>query len=57
MHGRLNSSEWETSEGEKRFQLEIRADRVSFLDRTVSDLPEASDDAVDEEEDLETAKK
>lgn len=57
VHGRLNSSEWETSEGEKRFQLEIRADRVSFLDRTVSDLPEASDDAVDEEEDLEEVEK
>lgn len=34
--GRLNSSEWETTEGEKRSQLEIRADRVQFLERTES---------------------
>ncbi len=32
--GRLTSSEWETDKGEKRSQIEIRADRVQFLDRT-----------------------
>ncbi|MFO7767443.1 MAG: single-stranded DNA-binding protein [bacterium] len=32
--GRLNSSEWQNSEGEKRSTLEVRADRVQFLDRT-----------------------
>ncbi len=31
--GRLHSSEWETGDGEKRSQIEIRADRVQFLDR------------------------
>jgi len=35
--GRLNSSEWETDEGEKRSQIEIRADRVQFLDRKPSE--------------------
>jgi single-strand DNA-binding protein len=37
LHGRLTSDEWETADGEKRSQLEIRADRVSFLDRTAGD--------------------
>jgi len=55
IHGRLNSSEWENAEGEKRSQLEIRADRVSFLDRTVHDLPgdENPDEAEVAESDLE----
>ncbi len=35
--GRLSSSEWETTEGEKRSQIEVRADRVQFLDRTSVD--------------------
>ena len=30
--GRLHSSEWETGEGEKRSMLELRADRVQFLE-------------------------
>lgn len=38
--GRLSSSEWETSEGEKRSQIEIRADRVHFLDRASTDAGE-----------------
>jgi single-strand DNA-binding protein len=31
--GRLASSEWETEKGERRSSLEIRADRIQFLDR------------------------
>ena len=52
IHGRLNSSEWENADGDKRSQLEIRADRISFLDRTVSDVPEDGDP--DESEDVES---
>jgi single-strand DNA-binding protein len=31
--GRLASSEWETEKGERRSSVEIRADRIQFLDR------------------------
>jgi len=50
--GRLNSSEWETEEGEKRSQIEIRADRVQFLDRKPS---EGFDDEQESESDTEAA--
>jgi single-strand DNA-binding protein len=32
--GRLASSEWENEQGERRSSVEIRADRVQFLDRS-----------------------
>ncbi|HVW31608.1 MAG TPA: single-stranded DNA-binding protein [Acidimicrobiia bacterium] len=31
--GRLRSSEWTTSEGERRFRLEVVGETVKFLDR------------------------
>ena len=43
--GRLNSNEWETVEGEKRSQIEIRADRVQFLDRKTAGEAEEPQDA------------
>ena len=40
--GRLVSSEWESEKGEKRSSVEIRADRVQFLERTeAGDEPES----------------
>jgi single-strand DNA-binding protein len=33
VEGRLQSRSWDTKEGEKRSVLEVRADRVDFLDR------------------------
>jgi single-strand DNA-binding protein len=33
VEGRLNSRSWETDEGQKRSALEVRAERVQFLDR------------------------
>jgi len=55
--GRLNSNEWETSDGEKRSQIEIRADRVQFLDRqdngasdNQQELEEVMDEQVEEVE-------
>ena len=33
VEGRLNSRSWETEDGQRRSALEIRADRVQFLDR------------------------
>jgi len=42
--GRLHSSEWETSDGEKRSQVEIRADRVQFLDRQNGETTENQQD-------------
>lgn len=33
VEGRLQSRTWDTREGEKRTTLEVRADRVEFLDR------------------------
>lgn len=45
--GRLTSSEWETEQGEKRSALELRADRVQFLDR-VSAPGEEPDDTAEE---------
>jgi single-strand DNA-binding protein len=33
VEGRLNSRSWETDEGQKRSVLEVRAERVQFLDR------------------------
>lgn len=33
LEGRLNSRSWETDEGQKRSVLEVRAERVQFLDR------------------------
>lgn len=33
VEGRLNSRSWETEEGQKRSALEVRAERVQFLDR------------------------
>jgi len=44
--GRLESSEWTTTDGEKRSSLEIRADRVQFLEATV----EGEEDEIKEEE-------
>jgi single-strand DNA-binding protein len=34
VEGRLTSRSWETPEGQKRSALEVRAERVQFLDRT-----------------------
>jgi len=51
--GRLNSSEWETGEGEKRSQIEIRADRVQFLERKPSEEIDGQQEA-DEEVDTQT---
>ncbi|UCF78946.1 MAG: single-stranded DNA-binding protein [Candidatus Eiseniibacteriota bacterium] len=34
VEGRLQSRSWETSEGGKRSVLEVRAERLQFLDRT-----------------------
>jgi single-strand DNA-binding protein len=51
--GRLNSSEWETGEGEKRSQIEIRADRVQFLERKPSEEIDGQQE-VDEEVDTQT---
>ncbi|MFC1499879.1 single-stranded DNA-binding protein [Candidatus Zixiibacteriota bacterium] len=56
VHGRLNSDEWETAGGEKRYQLDIRADRVSFLDRTTTDHPDASEESAEREEEMEAVK-
>lgn len=39
VEGRLTSRSWETPEGQKRQVLEVRADRVQFLDRPESDNP------------------
>jgi single-strand DNA-binding protein len=33
VEGRLNSRSWETGEGQKRSALEVRAERLQFLDR------------------------
>ena len=33
VEGRLNSRSWETDDGQKRSVLEVRGDRVQFLDR------------------------
>ena len=33
VEGRLQSRSWETSEGSKRSILEVRAERIQFLDR------------------------
>lgn len=49
--GRLNSNEWETGEGEKRSQVEIRADRVQFLERK---SPEGAEGDQDMEEALDS---
>ena len=51
--GRLNSSEWETGDGEKRSQIEIRADRVQFLERKPSEEIDGQQEA-DEEVDTQT---
>ena len=50
--GRLHSSEWETSDGAKRSQVEIRADRVQFLDRQdneTSDNQQELEEVLDEQ--------
>jgi single-strand DNA-binding protein len=33
VEGRLQSRSWETEEGQKRTVIEVRADRIQFLDR------------------------
>jgi single-strand DNA-binding protein len=41
VEGSLNSRSWETEDGQKRSVLEIRADRVQFLDRIAKpEVPE-----------------
>jgi single-strand DNA-binding protein len=45
--GRLSSSEWENEDGEKRSMLEVRADRVQFLDRMFVDADEAQEEGVE----------
>lgn len=42
--GRLQSSEWTSTDGEKRSSLEIRADRIQFLEATV----EGEEDEIEE---------
>jgi len=37
IEGRLQSRSWETSDGQKRFVLEVVADRVKFLDKKPPD--------------------
>jgi len=37
--GRLTSNEWEAEDGQKRSMIELRADRVQFLDRLSADDP------------------
>ncbi len=50
--GRLTSSEWETEDGQKRSAVELRADRVQFLDRLSADnLPEEAPEMHEESED------
>jgi len=33
VEGKLQSRSWETEDGQKRSMLEVRADRIEFLDR------------------------
>jgi len=50
--GRLVSSEWETETGEKRTQIEIRADRIQVLEKR-PDQEELPLDGLKEEERME----
>lgn len=44
VEGRLQTRTWEGQDGQKRFQVEIVANRVLFLDRqSVASLPEEAD--------------
>ena len=43
--GRLHTRTWESTEGQKHYRTEIIANRVTFLDRQASMLPE---DKIDE---------
>jgi len=46
--GRLTSSEWENDKGEKRSQIEVRADRIQFLDRSEDPAEESAAQAAAE---------
>ena len=49
VEGRLTSRSWETPEGQKRQVVEVRADRVQFLDRQEgSDAPPGGDSSAGE---------
>jgi single-strand DNA-binding protein len=39
VEGRLQSRSWETDEGQKRTVIEVRADRIQFLDRRGESAP------------------
>jgi single-strand DNA-binding protein len=41
--GRLTSRSWETPEGQKRQVVEVRADRIQFLDRAEHENPPAGE--------------
>ncbi|MEW6685131.1 MAG: single-stranded DNA-binding protein [Candidatus Edwardsbacteria bacterium] len=46
VEGRLESRSWETEQGEKRNTLEVRADRIQFLDKLESKPISEDDSAV-----------
>jgi len=47
--GRLRTRTWETQDGQKRFRVEVVANRVTFLDRQAAvPLPEEKVDKVEE---------
>lgn len=48
VEGRLQSRSWETSEGQKRSVLEVRAERLQFLDRVKKEEEELGEGKIEE---------
>jgi single-strand DNA-binding protein len=48
VEGRLQSRSWETSEGQKRSVLEVRAERLQFLDRLKREEEEPTEAKVED---------
>jgi single-strand DNA-binding protein len=48
VEGRLQSRSWETSEGQKRSVLEVRAERLQFLDRLKREEEEPAEGKVED---------
>jgi single-strand DNA-binding protein len=48
VEGRLQSRSWETSEGQKRSILEVRAERLQFLDRLKREEEEPTEGKVED---------
>ena len=48
VEGRLQSRSWETSEGQKRSVLEVRAERLQFLDRLKREEDEPAEGKVED---------